>query len=68
MRKSAATLPQSLLSKLHEAGEKSKEWPVRRDKLIVEASKRGAGPREIARAVGLSHPSIIHILDRDTAS
>lgn len=47
-------------------------WRGRRDRLIREAYASGAGLREIARIVGLTHPAVRKIIDRgvtdDTAS
>jgi DNA-directed RNA polymerase specialized sigma24 family protein len=36
-----------------------------RDRLIVEAYTQGAGLREIARAVAMSHPGVRSIILRD---
>lgn len=35
-----------------------------RDQLVVQAVREGAGLREVARAVGLTHPAITKILRR----
>ena len=49
---------------LTQAGKKVREWTERRNQLIREAHEAGDGVREIARAVGLSHPSVLNILER----
>ncbi len=38
----------------------------RRDALIVEAVRAGGGVREVARAVGMNHTSIRHIIKRES--
>lgn len=52
---------------LHNSAKKSVEWRTKRDELIREAHREGAGVREIARAVGLTHPAIIGIVLRGVA-
>lgn len=55
----------SQLKALATAGAKVRDWTRERDRLIVEAHKAGTGPRAIARAVGLAHPSVIYIVRRE---
>jgi hypothetical protein len=40
------------------------ESRVQRDRLIYEAWKAGAGYRELARIVGLTHPAVMNIVTR----
>lgn len=37
----------------------------KRDRLIVEAVHAGGGVREVARAVGMNHTSVLHIVKRE---
>lgn len=37
-----------------------------RDRLVCESIASGAGVREVARAVGLSHPGVLAIVKRGT--
>jgi hypothetical protein len=39
-----------------------------RDALIVQEHQSGAGPREIGRITGLSHPAVKKIVDRHAAA
>lgn len=39
---------------------------LRRDELIVQAHGEGAGVREIARIAGLTHPTVLNILRRES--
>lgn len=69
---SADTLPPvgiepELSRQLATAGRKSKEWTRQRDQLIVRALAAGAGPREVARLCGLTHPTVIAIQRRELA-
>lgn len=48
--------------KLTAAGRKARDARTERDRLIREAYEQGAGVREIARLVGLAHPSVIKIV------
>ena len=52
---------------LRTAGKKSRDWTARRDELIRLAHLEGAGVREIARAVGMSHPGVKRIIERSPA-
>jgi hypothetical protein len=54
--------------KLRRAAANQRRWLAERDALILQADAEGAGPREIAREAGLTHPSVLHILARDKAS
>lgn len=47
---------------LRRAAAHAVDWRLCRDELIREAHANGAGVREIARAVGLSHPAVIRIV------
>ena len=47
---------------LTNASAKAREWTEKRNALIREAVAAGAGVREVARAVGLSHPSVLNII------
>lgn len=58
------TLSPELARQLATAGRKSEEWRVRRDRLIVEASRTGASLRQIAGAVGLSNTGVLRVLRR----
>ncbi len=40
---------------------------AKRDALIVEAVREGGGVREVARAVGMNHTSVLHIVKRESA-
>lgn len=59
-------LDDNLARKLRNAGKKSREWTEERDELIRLAHLDGAGVREIARAVGLSHPGVLRVIRRGT--
>lgn len=48
-------------------GKKAKDATAERDAYVVEQYKAGGGMREIARAVGLSHPGVRRILERNGA-
>lgn len=58
-------LPERTFRDLRNAGSKTREWTARRDELIRQAHNDGGGVREIARAVGLTHPSVLRILHKD---
>lgn len=47
---------------LSRAAKQAATWTERRNRLICEAHAAGGGVREIARIVGLSHPSVLNIL------
>ncbi len=49
---------------LRTAGRKVKEWTARRDGLIRSAHAAGGGVREIALAVGHTHPAVLRIISR----
>lgn len=53
-----------LAKRLATAARKAEEWKVERDRLIVEAVAAGGGVREVARLVGLTHPSILKTVER----
>jgi transposase-like protein len=61
-------LDPDLAERLRVAGEKVKtsrtETIAARDQVILEAYGKGGGVREIARAVGLSHPVVLDIIER----
>ena len=57
-------LPDYTARDLRAAGRKVKEWTVQRDDLIRSAHAAGGGVREIARAVGLTHPAVLRIISR----
>ena len=48
--------------RLTSAGRHHRRWREQRDELIRIAYQEGAGPREISRLVGLSHPAVISII------
>lgn len=48
--------------RLTAAGKHHRRWRAERDELIRIAYQEGAGPREISRLVGLSHPAVIRII------
>lgn len=50
---------------LSRAAKQAQTWLERRDRLIVDAVVAGAGLREVARLVGLTHPAIGKILRRN---
>lgn len=63
----AATVPLMPLDddtarELSRAAKQAASWTERRNQLIREAAAQGAGPRELGRAVGLSHAAVINIL------
>lgn len=41
------------------------KWTRERDRLIVAEHQAGRGVRDIARAAGLNHTSVLHILKRE---
>lgn len=53
-----------LARKLTREGRKAREATAERDRLIAEAYKAGGGLREIARLVGLTHPTVKYIVGR----
>lgn len=55
------------LRELSRAAKQAATWLERRNRLIVEAVDAGAGIREVARAVGLTHPTVLNILRREKA-
>lgn len=62
-----ATVPavdKDLERRLTKAAKKVAQAPVERDQLIIEAYRRGAGLREIARVTDLTHPGVRDILIR----
>lgn len=66
----AATVPTMTLDddtarELSRAAKQAETWLQRRDRLIVEALAKGGGVREVARLVGLTHPSVLNILKRE---
>lgn len=56
-----------LQAQLALAGEKASGWRRRRDELICAARAQGATLREIASAVGLTDPAVLHIVRRGKA-
>jgi DNA invertase Pin-like site-specific DNA recombinase len=48
--------------RLTTAATKAREWTEERNRLIREAHAAGGGVREIARLVGLTHPTVLNIL------
>lgn len=48
--------------RLANLGRKTADYTERRNAEIREAIAEGAGPREVGRAVGLSHASVINIV------
>lgn len=61
----AMTLDDDTARELSRAARQAETWLQRRDRLIVEAVAKGGGVREVARLVGLTHPSVLNILKRD---
>lgn len=55
-----------ILAELTEIAERLERDRIERDASIVSAVRAGAGHRQVARAVGLTHPSIAKILARAT--
>lgn len=55
-------LPDDTARRLAAAGKHHRRWRAERDELIRVSYQEGAGPREIARLVGLSHPAVIRII------
>jgi DNA invertase Pin-like site-specific DNA recombinase len=55
-------MPDETAKRLKLAGRRQARWKQERDELIRLAHEQGAGPREIARLVGLSHAGVIRIL------
>jgi hypothetical protein len=51
---------------LSRAANMAETWLRKRDELIRQAVAGGAGLREVARAVNLTHPSVIKIVKRGT--
>ena len=47
---------------LSRAARMADTWRENRDRLIREAHANGAGLREIARLVGMTHPAVIKIV------
>jgi transposase-like protein len=58
-------LDDSTSRELRAAGNKVRQWTDRRDDLVRAAHAAGGGVREIARLVGLGHPSVLRILKRE---
>ncbi|HSZ38453.1 MAG TPA: hypothetical protein VK817_00700 [Trebonia sp.] len=50
------------------AARKTREWKAKRDAEIVAAHQEGDGLREIARAVGMSHPAVKKIVEKHAAA
>lgn len=50
--------------RLANAARKVLDWHRARDAEIIAAHRAGAGLREIARATGLTHPTIKKIVER----
>lgn len=46
------------------AAAQARTWVEKRDALIVAAVEAGAGPREVARAAGMNHASVIYMVKR----
>ena len=49
---------------LSRAAKQVTTWTERRNRLIREAVEAGAGVREVARACGLNHATVLNILKR----
>lgn len=65
--KAAPTLPSVPLDdatarELARAGKHAQTWTERRNDLIREAVANGGGVREVARAVGLNHATVLNII------
>jgi len=58
----SVTIDPELEKKLKRVATKAIESRAERDELIREAYRKGAGVREIARLVQLSHPGVLRIL------
>lgn len=54
----------ALAKRLAAAARKAEEWRAERDRLIVQAVAEGGGVREVARLVGLTHPSVLKTVRR----
>lgn len=55
-------LDDSTARELTRAGKKAAEWTEKRNDLIRAAVGAGAGVREVARAVGLNHATVLNII------
>lgn len=64
---SRVALEPRMAAELAKAGQKAKDWTTQRDELIKIAHESGGGVREIARAVGLTHPAVLRILGKGTS-
>ena len=62
---SLVPLPTDLAAKLRRASRRQRDALAERDRLILEAHRAGGTLREIAALVGLSHPSVLNIIQRD---
>lgn len=60
----AMPLDDETLRDLSRAAKQASTWTERRDRLIVEAVQAGGGVREVARAVGLNHATVLYIVKR----
>lgn len=52
----------ALAKRLTTSADKARSWTEERNRLIREVHAAGGGVREIARLVGLAHPSVLNIL------
>jgi transposase-like protein len=55
-------LDPDLAKRLERVSKRAREATDERNRLIREAHAAGGGVREIARLVGLTHPSVLNIL------
>lgn len=60
-------LDPQVIRRLERAASKLDAARAERDTLIVQAVKAGGGVREVARSVGLSHPTVMGIVARAEA-
>ena len=61
----AVPLDPAVVRRLAALGKKAKDVTTERDRYICEVYADGGGMREIARAVGLSHPGVRRVLVRN---
>lgn len=57
--------PDRLVRELRQVAAQLEEAQSRRDELIGALHRAGVGIREIGRAAGIAHTSVLHILRRD---
>lgn len=56
------SLDEKTIRELSRAANHAATWTERRNALIREAAAAGGGVREIARAVGLNHTTVMNII------